>query len=206
MGNITMPEVEQATHLGIIKTTTMKHNIQTNVDENITKARRSAYSLFGCGFHGHNGLDPESLLHIYKTYITPVLLYGMELLLPSSKPLEQLELFQKRILKQILSLPMSCPDPAVYILIGILPIEAQIHIKPSHSSITSVIRAKKTLRKRRNLVRDRPFNLKEGYGFLFRSEFFFRTIQENIIFFLSRKARIFFPDFRTSCLFFWTYH
>jgi hypothetical protein len=71
---------------------------QTNVDENITKTRRSAYSLFGCGFHGHNGLDPESLLHIYKPYITPVLLYGMELLLPSSKPLE-LELFQKRILK-----------------------------------------------------------------------------------------------------------
>jgi hypothetical protein len=65
-----------------------------------------------------------------KIYITPVLLYGMELLLPSSKPLEQqLELFQKRILKQILSLPMSCPDPAVYTLTGILPIEAQIHIK-----------------------------------------------------------------------------
>ena len=97
MGNITMPEVEQATHLGIIRTTTMKHNIQTNVDENITKARRSAYSLFGCGFHGHNGLDPESLLHIFKTYITPVLLYGMELLLPFSKPLEQLELPEKDI-------------------------------------------------------------------------------------------------------------
>ena len=45
MGNITMPEVEQATHLGITRTTTMKHNIQTNVDENITKARRSAYSI-----------------------------------------------------------------------------------------------------------------------------------------------------------------
>jgi hypothetical protein len=107
----------------------MKHNIQTNVDENITKARRSAYSLFGSEFHGYNGLDPESLLHIYKIYITPVLLCGMELLLQSSKPLEQLELFQKRILKQILSLSMSCPDPAVYILTGILPKEAQIRIK-----------------------------------------------------------------------------
>jgi hypothetical protein len=53
----------------------------------------------------------------------------MELLLPFSKPLEQLELFQKKILKQMLSLPMSCPDPAVYILTGILPIAAQIHIK-----------------------------------------------------------------------------
>ena len=28
------------------------------------------------------------------------------------------------------------------------------------------------------LVRDRPFNLKGGYGFLFRSEIFFRTTQE----------------------------
>jgi hypothetical protein len=117
-----MPEVEQATHLGIIRTTTMKHNIQTNFDINITKARRNACSLFGCGFHGHNGLDPESLLHIYKTYITTVLLYGMELLVSSSKPLEQLELFQKGILKQILTLPMSCPDSAVYILTRIIPI------------------------------------------------------------------------------------
>jgi hypothetical protein len=56
-----------------------------------------AYLAGFCGFHGHNGLDPESLLHIFNTYITPVLLYGMELLLPFSKPLEQLELFQKML-------------------------------------------------------------------------------------------------------------
>ena len=45
--------------------------------------------------------------------------------------------------------------------------------------------------------RDRPFNLKwGGYGFLFRSEFFFLTTQElEYLFFLSRKARIFFPEF-----------
>jgi hypothetical protein len=48
-----------------------------------------------------------------------------------------------------------------------------------------------------SLIRDRPFNLKGGwggYGFLFRSEFFFRTTQEiEYLFFLSRKARNFFP-------------
>jgi hypothetical protein len=32
-------------------------------------------------------------------------------------------------IKQLLSLPTRCPDPAVYILTGILPIEAQIHLK-----------------------------------------------------------------------------
>jgi hypothetical protein len=45
-------------------------------------------------------------------------------------------------------------------------------------------------------IRDRPFNLKGGYGFLFRSEFFFRTTQElEYLFFLLRKVRNFFPEF-----------
>ena len=44
-------------------------------------------------------------------------------------------------------------------------------------------------------IRDRPFNLEGGggYGFLFRSEFFFPTTRElEYLFFLSCKARIFF--------------
>jgi hypothetical protein len=46
-----------------------------------------------------------------------------------------------------------------------------------------------------HLLRDRPLNLKGGLWFLFCSEFFFRTTQELEYFFLSRKARIFFPEF-----------
>ena len=50
-------------------------------------------------------------------------------------------------------------------------------------------------------IGDRPFILKGkggggGYGFLFRSEIFFRTTQElGYLFLWSRKARIFFPEF-----------
>ena len=46
-------------------------------------------------------------------------------------------------------------------------------------------------------IRDRPCNLKGwGYGFLFRTEFCFRTKQElEYLFILSRKSRIFFPEF-----------
>ena len=45
-------------------------------------------------------------------------------------------------------------------------------------------------------IRDRPFNLKGGgYVFLFRSEICFRTTQElEYLFFLSHKARNFFPE------------
>ena len=54
---------------------------------------------------------------------------GMELLLPSGNQLNQLEMFQKRLLKQILSLPANVADVTIYILTGILPIEAQIHAR-----------------------------------------------------------------------------
>ena len=49
---------------------------------------------------------------------------------------------------------------------------------------------------RRFLLRDRPFNLQGGYGFLFRSTFFFRTTRElEYLFFLWLKARFFFSEF-----------
>ena len=122
MGSDEMPSVEKATHLGIIRTTSFEENIIQNVDENIKKARRSAYGLFGSGFHGYNGLDVDTMLHLYKIYILPVLLYGLELLLPNGKQLNKLEIAQKRLLKQILSLPNNVADVTVYILTGILPI------------------------------------------------------------------------------------
>lgn len=95
----------------------------------VKKARRSAYSLLGGGFHGHNGLDVETMVHLYKIYISPVLLYGLELILPTTSSLTLLENFQKKLLKQILSLPTCVADITVNILTGILPIEAQVHIR-----------------------------------------------------------------------------
>ena len=43
-------------------------------------------------------------------------------------------------------------------------------------------------------IRDRPFNLKGGYGFLFRSEFFFGTTQELefYFFFVMQSTNFFF--------------
>jgi hypothetical protein len=53
--------------------------IAIHIEQNITKARRTAYSLLSAGFHGVNGLDPMTSLSLYKTYIQPVLTYGLEI-------------------------------------------------------------------------------------------------------------------------------
>jgi hypothetical protein len=79
--------------------------------------------------NGHNGLDPETSLQLFKTYVLPILLYGMEILLPTKTHTAKMDLFQKKILKQILSLPKNAPDCAVYILTGMWPIELQIQYK-----------------------------------------------------------------------------
>jgi hypothetical protein len=45
------------------------------------------------------------------------------------------------------------------------------------------------------LLRDRPFNLQGGYGFLFRSQFFFRTTRElEYLFFCRAKREFFFQN------------
>jgi hypothetical protein len=69
--------------------------MRVNVDENIKKARRSAYSLFGSCFHRYNELDIDTMLHLFKIYVTPVLLYGLELILPTANCIMQIENFQK---------------------------------------------------------------------------------------------------------------
>jgi hypothetical protein len=68
-------------------------------------------------------------LSLYKTYIQPVLTYGLEIVQPKQSNLVKLELFKKTILKQILSLPINTPDPTAYIISGLLPVEAIIDIK-----------------------------------------------------------------------------
>ena len=86
----------------------------------------------GAGLHGDNGLDPDSSIHILQTYVLPLLVYGLEVLLLRKTLLDKLERTYKTFLKQILSLPSSTADSATYILSGTIPIEGVIYKKGPH--------------------------------------------------------------------------
>ena len=58
-----------------------------------------------------------------------MVLYGLELLLPTERIINCLEAFQRKFVKEILRLPDNTANAAVYLLSGLLPIEAQIHIQ-----------------------------------------------------------------------------
>ena len=127
IGDSRMPVVGKATHVGILRTSIP--NDPDSIYENIQKAKRAIYSLLPAGFHGKNGLDIQSLIQILNIYVMPVLLYGLELLTPTGKNLEIMDIFHKKCLKQLLSLPMNVATPVIYLLTGHLPIEGQIDKK-----------------------------------------------------------------------------
>ena len=69
-------------------------------------------------------LRTEVSLSLWKTYIRPWLFYGLEST-KLSKP--ELEKYQRDFLRRIQHLPERVAMYSVYILSGLLPIEAEIH-------------------------------------------------------------------------------
>ncbi|KAH3690480.1 hypothetical protein DPMN_191424 [Dreissena polymorpha] len=116
-----------STHLGLFRATTLKETAEHNVNNNIQKARRAGYSFMSSGLHGVGGLNARSALHAIKMFVSPILMYGLEISLPNQGLLYKLELAQKRLNKQLFMLHINTPDVAIYLLSGLLPIEAMIH-------------------------------------------------------------------------------
>ena len=75
------------------------------------------------GVHGTNGLNPKTSYMIYRVYVLPRLLYSLEVL-PLIKLLRD---FHVNFLRQIQAIPSRTAISAVYLLVGALPIEAEIH-------------------------------------------------------------------------------
>ncbi len=114
MGDKPIPNVSTGTHLGVVRD--KKGGPEAQVQNNISSARKAAYRLMGAGLHGKNGLPQNTCLHLYRIYIVPIMTYGLAIFSLEEKHLKSLELFQKGMLKQIMSLPDNTSDPAVYIL------------------------------------------------------------------------------------------
>jgi hypothetical protein len=98
------------------------------IKERIKSARRAAYRLMGAGFHGVNGVAPLATRKMWTMYVVPVLTYGLESLILNPQDIAALEAYQRESLKRLQHLPSSTANSAVYILLGVPPIEAIVHM------------------------------------------------------------------------------
>ncbi|CAG2197875.1 unnamed protein product [Mytilus edulis] len=117
--NEKIDEKQNIKHLGIER----QEKNNPNVENRISVARATMYSLLGAGLHGINGINPLLSYKLWRTYVIPRMLYGIEILNITKTDIQKLEAFQKKTFKQILSLPQRTADAAIYILLGAESIE-----------------------------------------------------------------------------------
>ena len=113
-------------HLGLIVSGVNEE--AKNVDSNIQKCRNSLLSLLGPAFGYKCLLSPTVQVHLWRTYNLPVLRTGLSALPIRPVYMRRLSNFQNKILRGFLKLSNSSPIPALYFLLGELPMEAMAHM------------------------------------------------------------------------------
>ncbi len=115
-------------HLGVVreKGTRGQLDLTKTMEDRVSSANRTAYALMGAGFHGTNGISPAVTRKIYMTYVLPRLTYGLETLVLLVKHLDVIETYHRNTLRQLQSFPPRTATAAIYLLMGIPPIEALV--------------------------------------------------------------------------------
>ena len=84
-GDEAISKVQSTVHLGIHRQT----NGRPDITHKVQLGRRTMYSMMGAGVYGGSGLSPVVSAHLWKTYVIPRVIYGLEVL---SYPLSDLQL------------------------------------------------------------------------------------------------------------------
>jgi len=124
LGNNEIHETNKTTHLGILRDTSLKHNIE----DRIMTGRKTLYSLLGAGLHGRNGVNPAITIQMYKVYARPRIIYGLETVHLSQKETRLLESYEAKVVRQLQYLPDRCATAAAYVMLGLTPILSTIEI------------------------------------------------------------------------------
>ena len=119
--------VDNNEHLGLVVSGSEEE--QKNVDENIIKCRNSLFALLGPAFAFKCLLSPLVQIHLWRTYNLPVLVSGLAALPIRPTTMKSLNLFQNNVMRGFLKLSCSSPVPALYFLLGELPVEGIVHIR-----------------------------------------------------------------------------
>jgi hypothetical protein len=103
MNGIEIKPSDSAVHIGVTRSGIKE--VELSIDERIMCARRTKYGILGTGFHGTNGIDSITAYQIYKTYVLPRLLYGLEILPLTRTQINLLEGFHRNSIRYMQSLP-----------------------------------------------------------------------------------------------------
>ena len=122
----TIDVTEDNEHLGLIVSGQAEES--KNVDANIQQCRSSLFALLGAAFAHRSKISPTTQVHLWRIYCLPVLCSGLAALPIRPGHSATLTSFHHKILRGFLKLSSSSPIPALYFLLGEMPITATLHM------------------------------------------------------------------------------
>jgi hypothetical protein len=117
--------VENNDHLGQIVSGLKQE--EKNIDQSISKGRKSLFGLLGAAFSYKCHLSPVLKIHLFRTFTCPIIRSGLSSFALRTAQLSQLAIFHRKTLKSFLSLSNSAPTPAIHFILGELPMEGKLH-------------------------------------------------------------------------------
>ena len=99
-----------------------------NVDANTQQCRSSLFAMLGSAFAYRSKVSPKTQIHLWRTYCKPVLQSGLASLPIRPAQSQTLTAFHHKVLRGFLKLSSSSPIPALYFLLGELPVVATMHL------------------------------------------------------------------------------
>jgi hypothetical protein len=95
LGECEIPVVDCITYIGIVRYSNAPCS-DSLCEDRVSLARRTAYSLMGARLHGMNGISPIISIHIYRIYVIPRLLFGLEAIILKDKHVASLEKYHRK--------------------------------------------------------------------------------------------------------------
>ena len=132
-----VPVATEMTHVGIRRDL---KGIDPVINDRVSTGRKCTYALMGSGMSGKNGLPVMTSIHLYNVYTVPCTTYGLECLRLHNHHINDLEIFQRMILRSRLGLPDRTATASLYILTGQTPMEHHLH-KRALSFLHSLIKS-----------------------------------------------------------------
>lgn len=122
IGKTEIEETSSTTHIGLKRAS----NLDSDICSRVEKGRRTMYALLGAGLHGRNGLNPLVSARLWTVFGLPRVIYGLEVVSLKASELKTMATYERKLLRQIQYLPDRCATIPIYILSGVMPIEASI--------------------------------------------------------------------------------
>ena len=125
---VSVPLSQEATHLGIVRGSCAVSNMPA-VQARIAAHSRALYSVIGLGMAKNHRSPPSTSLKIEALFSSPVLYSGLAPLLLTKQELSTLNVYGRKVLRQLTRLHKGTFSAALYLLSGVPPAEATIHIR-----------------------------------------------------------------------------